>query len=260
MTPLGRPLYERVILITRPEPRNAELKRKLEALGARVEARPTIALEAPADFGPPERALRRLDDYDWLLFTSPSGVRFFLLLAQRFLGKLPRIRGSIAAVGPATGSALRAAGLRPAVVAGRSSAEGLAEAVEGRLRRGHRVLQVRPEEAREVLPEALRAAGAIVDSVPFYRNVAARDVPRIARDIRRELFDAIVFTSPSTLLRLLEGAAREGIEIVDAMRRTKLVAIGEITATALADAGLTTHAVAEKPSDDGIAQAVTGLF
>ena len=77
MTTPDRPLYERVILVTRPEERSQQLKRKLEALGARVEARPTIALEAPQDFGPPESALRKLGDYDWLLFTSINAVNFF---------------------------------------------------------------------------------------------------------------------------------------------------------------------------------------
>ena len=92
------------------------------------------------------------------------------------------------------------------------------------------------------------------------RNVAARDVPRIARDIRREMFDVVVFTSPSTALRLLEGAAAEGIEIRDAMRVTKVVAIGEVTASAVAQAGLPIHAVAARPSDDAIVEAVSGLF
>jgi uroporphyrinogen III methyltransferase/synthase len=155
---------------------------------------------------------------------------------------------------------LVAAGFRPTVVAANSRAEGLAAAVKGRLRRGHRVLLVRPEQAREVLPEALRSAGALVDAVAFYRNVSARDVPRIARDIGRELFDVVVFTSPSTALRLVEGASREGIDFRSSMRRTKIVAIGEITAAALVEAGLTTHAVADRPSDDAIVEAVVGLF
>ena len=74
-----RPLEGRSILVTRPAERAQELVRRLEALGARVEARPTIALEPPRNHEPVRAAIRRLGRYDWLLFTSPSGVEYFFL-------------------------------------------------------------------------------------------------------------------------------------------------------------------------------------
>jgi uroporphyrinogen-III synthase len=257
---LDRPLYDRAVLVTRPAERSEELKRKLEALGARVEARPTIALELPSDPEPARVALNRLGTYDWALFTSATGVRFFQLLAQRALGRMPRIEVAVAAIGPSTARALRAAGIRPRVVARDSTGEGLAEALSGRVKQGHRVLLVRPEVAREALPSALRAAGALVDTVAFYRNVAAQDVADIARDVRREVFDVVIFTSPSTAQRLFDGAISAGVEIRDTLRRVKVVAIGEVTARALRETGLTVDAVAPAPSDDGIVEAVRGLF
>lgn len=260
MNGLERPLYDRTVLITRPAERSEGLKRKLEALGARVEARPTIALELPTDSGPARLALMGLSTYDWVLFTSPSGVRFFTLLAQRVLGRIPRLDVAVAAIGPATAQALQAVGIKPQVVARDSSGEGLAEALGGRVKQGQRVLLARPEVAREVLPEALRSAGALVDTVAFYRNVAALDVADIARDVRREVFDVVVFTSPSTAHRLFDGATGAGVEIGDALRRVKIVAIGEVTARALREAGITVGAVAVRPSDDGIVEAVRGLF
>ena len=111
-----------------------------------------------------------------------------------------------------------------------------------------------------LLPSALRSGGAIVDTVAFYRNVAAQDVADIARDVRREVFDVVVFTSPSTAERLFEGATQADIAIGDALRRVKVVAIGEITARALREVGITVGAVAARPSDDGIVEAVRGLF
>jgi uroporphyrinogen III methyltransferase/synthase len=260
MNGLDRPLYDRTVLITRPAEHSEGLKRKLEALGAQVEARPTIALELPSDAGPARLALMSLSSYDWVLFTSPTGVRFFTLLAQRVLGRIPRLDVAVAAIGPSTAQALQAAGIKPQVIARDSSGEGLAEALVGRVKQGQRVLLARPEVAREVLPSALRSGGALVDTVAFYRNVAAQDVADIARDVRREVFDAVVFTSPSTAQRLFDGATEAGIEIADALRRVKVVAIGEITARALREAGITVGAVAPRPSDDGIVEAVRGLF
>ena len=254
------PLYERVILVTRPADRNAALKRKLEGLGARVDARPTIDLDLPRDFEPARRALLGLARYEWVVFTSPGGVRYFEALGRRVLGRPPRPQGAVAAIGPATAAALRQAGVEPAVVAVSSSAEGLVEALGGRVRAGQRVLLVRPEESREVLPQALRTGGALVDAIPFYRNVAARAVAEIAADVRRDAYDAVVFTSPSTALRLLEGAAEAEVEIHDALRRARIVAIGDVTARALAELGLPAGAVAATPSDDGIVEAVCSLF
>jgi uroporphyrinogen-III synthase len=260
MSGLDRPLYDRTVLLTRPAERSDGLTRKLEALGARVEARPTIALELPSDADPARRALMSLSTYDWVIFTSPSGVRFFLLLAQRALGRMPKLDNAVAAIGPSTARALRVAGINPQVVAEGSSAEGLAEALGGRIKQEQHVLLVRPEVAREVLPSALRSGGAMVDTVAFYRNVAAADVPDIARDVRREVFDVVVFTSPSTAHRLLEGATEAGIDLGDALRKVKVVAIGEVTGRALRDAGITVGAVASRPSDDAIVEAIIGLF
>jgi uroporphyrinogen III methyltransferase/synthase len=260
MRGLERPLYNRTVLVTRPAERSEELTRMLQALGAKVEARPTIALELPEDLGPARRALESLPSYDWLLFTSPSGVRFFLLLAQRMLGRVPKIDNAVAAIGPSTARALQVSGVRPRVVAENSSAEGMAEALGGQVRQGQRVMLVRPEVAREVLPSALRSAGALVDTVAFYRNVAAKDIGDIARDVRREVFNVVVFTSPSTAQRLLDGARAASIEIIDALRRVKVVAIGEVTSRALRDAGISVDAVAPTPSDEGIVEAIRGLF
>ena len=194
------------------------------------------------------------------MFTSPGGVRYFEALGRRVLGRAPRPRRSVAAIGPATERALREVGLEPAVVAALNSAEGLVEALGRRVEREQRVLIVRPEEARDVLPGALRRAGARVDTVPFYRNVAARGVVEIAADVRREVYDVVVFTSPSTALRLLEGAAAAEIEIVASLSRAKLVAIGEVTSLALGELGLPVGAVAATPNDDGIVDAVCSLF
>jgi len=253
-------LYERVILVTRPADRNASLKRKLESLGARVDARPTIDLDLPRDAGPARQALRRLGDYSWVVFTSPGGVRYFEALGRRVLARAPRPSHNVAAIGPSTARALRECGVEPTIVAKDSSAEGMVEALAGRVRPGERVLLVRPEEAREVLPQARSRAGAVVDAVPFYRNVAARNVVEIAGEVRREAYDVVVFTSPSTALRLLEGANAAEVEILAALRRAKIVAIGEVTKRALEDLGVPVGAVAPEPTDDGIVEAVCSLF
>ncbi len=253
---VDRPLAGRTVLVTRPEDRGQDLVARLEALGARVLVRPTIALEPASDSELARRALREVDRYDLMIFTSAAGVDFFsdLLCGEGTRARRPR--ATIAAVGPGTARALRDAGLTPDLVAKDPSAEGLAELLGELDLRGKRVLVVRPEVAREVLPEALRRVGAEVDAVPFYRTVTAPGTAQTAAEVSRGGIDAVVFTSPSTFHRLLEAAGSGREALVLALRQTTRIAIGPVTADALRDAGLPAHAVAGSPASQAIADAL----
>ena len=105
--------------------------------------------------------------YGLVCVASPNVPR---LLLERCGGDARALAGAtVAAVGPGTAAALREAGIVADVVAERSVAEGLLAALPGGLA-GVRALVARAEEARDTLPEGLRAAGAEVDVVPLYRT------------------------------------------------------------------------------------------
>ena len=76
----------------------------------------------------------------------------------------------------------------------------------------------------------------------------------------RRRFDVVVFSSPSTFRRLLEAAGGAAPDLLLALRRTAIVAIGPVSADALRQARLAVSAVAAEPSDDGIVRAVLSLF
>lgn len=255
-----RPLKGRVILATRPAERGEELGRLLRDRGARLEQRPTIALVPPSDPRPAREALSGLDRFDWLIFTSSNGVRFFFDRLASVEPALPAPRGRAASIGPATSRELEARGFPATVVASESRAEGLADALRERVRPGERALLVCPEESRPLLAERLQAQGLSVEAVPFYRNVAAPEVGAIALDVISGRYDAVVFTAPSTLRRLLEGAAERPAELRAALARIALVAIGPVTAGALEEQSFEAAAVAPEPSDRGIAEALRQAF
>jgi uroporphyrinogen-III synthase len=246
-------LAGRVVLVARPAGRGEPLAGLLRALGAEVEIRPTIVLEPPEDPRPAALAARRCDAFDWVVFTSPSGVQFFF--ASPSIAALP----SVAAIGPATARELERRGVACGVVARDSRAEGLAEALRASIVPGQRVLLVQPEVARPVLRRGIEELGAAVEAVAFYRNVAAAGAPAVARDVAAGRYDAIVLTSPSALERLLDAAA-DRAAVVAALRRARLVAIGGVTAAALERHGLAPAAVAREPSAEGIADAVVASF
>jgi uroporphyrinogen-III synthase len=253
-------LAGRVILVTRPADRGEELVRLLGGRGAVVEQRPTIALVPPSDPEPATRVLGRLESFDWILFTSSNGVRFFFQALAATGVALLGTKARMAAIGPATARELEAHGSSASLVARDSRAEGLAEALHEQVRSGERVLLVRPEETRPFLQQRLAQFGLRVEDVPFYRNVAAPGLPEIARDVVDGRYHAIVFTAPSTLRRLLRGAGERSAELREALDRLPLVAIGPLTAEAIVEEGLDAAAVAAEPSDTGLARALDGIF
>jgi len=250
------PLQGRRVLLPRPEEKGDDLVRRLEALGARVVVRPAIAFERPGDPEAARRAIRGIAGYDWMVFTSERGVSCFVELAREEGIDLGRRRGKVAAIGPSTARALRDAGLAADLEATDSRAEGLADLLLGAGVRGRRVLVVRPETARDVVPEALRRNGARVDAVAFYRTVAAPTVGDAAVEIAEGGFDAVVFTAPSTLRSLLAAAAPSREAMIRGLRSTARVAIGPVTAGALEEAGIPADAVAGSPTPEAIAEAL----
>ena len=124
------PLFGQRIVITRPFEESARSAAILEAMGAEVLVAPTVTLRAITDPGPLDAAIERLPDYDWLVFTSAAGVRFFLRrLEQR--GRDLRALGhlKLAAIGPTTADALAQLHLKADLVPESYRSEALAEAL-----------------------------------------------------------------------------------------------------------------------------------
>src|SRR3989442_2548 len=185
-------LTGKTILITRAASQSAELRSRLEDLGARVIECPTIHIVPPKSWKPVDDAIRRLNTYQWLLFTSANAVEQFM---DRMGERRPAI--PIAVVGSATAAKVQEWGLKPSLVPKEFRAEGLLEAFPENLV-GTRILFPRAEVARELLPDELRARGATVDIVAVYRTVKAFS-GNIGEILESERVDCIIFTSPSTI-------------------------------------------------------------
>ncbi len=102
-----RPLFGRTVLVTRPEGESDRSAAALEGLGAEVLLAPTVAIRPSKTHGPLDDAIARLQEFDWLVFTSTNGVTHFLDRLDS-LGRDLRVLGhlKIAAIGPSTAQAL----------------------------------------------------------------------------------------------------------------------------------------------------------
>lgn len=268
------------ILVTRTRHQASGLAAQLEALGATPILIPTIEIVPPESYAPLDAALAQLEtrvgeSYDWLVFTSANAVEIFHQRRQN-LRQLQGPVGShrdfqarvsaspehpspkIAAIGPATARAVQGIGLQADLVPSRYVAEGLAEALIAEAP-GKRILLVRACEARDILPEALAAAGVTVTIADAYRN----QIPPGSVSALQQLFsspvypDAITFTSSSTarnLFTLLDVAA------VKLPASVTLASIGPVTSQTLRDLGYPPQLEAAEPTITGLVQSLTTHF
>ncbi|MFL5575915.1 MAG: uroporphyrinogen-III C-methyltransferase [Gemmatimonadaceae bacterium] len=247
-----RPLFGRRVLVTRARARAGSLAERLRALGADVTEAPATRIE-PLDQAPLRRAVARLADYQWAVFTSQNAVTLFWE-ALRAEGRDARALAgvTVCAVGPATGEALLARGIAVDVVPRRFVAEGLLEALDGRGDlQAARVLYTTAQGARDVLPEGLAALGADVDVVRAYRSVPdAEGAATLRAALERGEVDLVTLTSASAVHAYVDavGAALAG--------RAPAASIGPITSEAARSAGLAVAAEAEESTIPGLVEAV----
>lgn len=235
-----KPLLGKGVVVTRAREQASGLAAQLAELGADVVQFPTIAIRPLDDYSELDTivaAIAEGDAYHWLIFTSVNGVRFFWRRLLR-AGWDARILGGVrvAAIGPATAAALRERGIVPDFVPDRYVAESVAQGLLERGVAGRRVLLPRAREAREVLPDVLRKAGALVDVIPVYETVpAAVRREDVLERLAEGRIHCVTFGSSSTVENFLS------LIPADTLRRypdVKLAAIGPITAATLGKHGL----------------------
>jgi uroporphyrinogen III methyltransferase/synthase len=260
-----RPLFGRRVLVTRAREQAGGTAELLRELGADPWVVPTIELRAPADPEPLERALRvlRSGGYDCVAFTSANGVErtWQALLAS---GADARAFGGarLAAIGPATARALESCGLRADVVAAEFRGEGLAssilEAVGGSAA-PLRVLLARAARARDVLPEALRAAGHRVDVAAAYEThpASADALAEIAAELEHGRVDAVLFTSSSTVENLSDGL---GGRAADLLGRARVASIGPVTTATAVSRGIRVDVTADSYTVPGLLEALAASY
>jgi uroporphyrinogen-III synthase len=257
-----QPLHGRRIAVTRAEEQAGGLAARLRELGAEPVVCAAIAITPPADFGPLDAAIGRLEDDDWLLVTSANGVRA-LLDRMAALGKGGEALAhlTIGAIGPATAEALAERGLRAAFVPSAYVAESILAEIGDVA--GLRMLLPRADIARETLAAGLRERGAAVDEIAAYRTVPGGGALALAELLRQGALDAITFTSSSTVRYTLDGLEAAGMDRTAAralLREIAVVCIGPVTAATARDEGLRVDVVAREYTAAGVVAALVERF
>jgi len=253
-----RALHARNVLVTGTTAVALPLVAEFQAHGATAHHVETIVAEPVADSALLDQAIfdLRRGYYDWLVVTSGNAVDALAGFSRQEpdSGAWPV---KVAAVGGRTATRMREIGFSVRIEPEDERGEGLIRAMTSEDVNGRRVLCLFGNRARKDIPESLRARGAEVDFVEAYRTVDATEItPEIRKLVRGGEIDVVTFASPSSVraMRHLLGTD------LAALSGACLVAIGPTTAAAMTTLGLPVHALATRPSADGVVEAVGGYF
>ena len=255
---MSLPLAGRRVLVTRAVGQASRLSDELRALGAEPVEVPLLEIVPPASYAPLDAALRKLDRYHWLIFTSANAVRALAGRAAHLGIALDGARlPQIAAIGSATAAEARRAQLTVALMPESYVAEGLLAAL-GTQAAGKRVLIARAAVARDLVPDTLRAGGAIVEVVEAYRNLLPASAPGQLRTALQQKIDAVPFTSSSSVTHLKEASDKAGIAFPFAGVRA--ISIGPITSQTLREHGWEPASEANPSDISGLVAAITRVL
>ena len=262
----NRPLFGRSIVVTRSREQAGALTAQLAALGADVLEFPCIEVLPLPDQSLVHTAIGHLPEYQWVVFTSANGVKFFWEQLKA-LGKDARALAPcrVAAIGPGTAQSLAERGITADFLPESFVAESVAEGLIGLGVAGQRILIPRAVSARDVLPQVLELAGAGVRVLPVYEarpDFNGRDELKSA--LAEGRVDFVTFASSSTVDNFFAGVPpemlqenRDKAEAGQTGRKIlRFACIGPITRAALESYGF---ACDVEPREYTIAGLVTAL-
>jgi uroporphyrinogen III methyltransferase / synthase len=240
------------VVVTRAESLDGPLSSQLRTLGLEVLLWPAVAV-APASGDSLERALARIEEFDWIIFASRNAVTAVI----RSLPRLPE-RMRVAAIGRATAQVLRGRGFRVDLMPNEATAAALVNAFATQGCAGAKILYPASSRALPTITQGLTQLGAEVRQVEAYRTEAAPlDADNCRAWIDRAVIGAVTFASPSAVVELERALGRA--HFTRLLAQADVVAIGPTTARALADRGRTA-VLAESATLSGLAHTTLRLL
>lgn len=256
-----RPLMGKRIVVTRSREQASDLVKKLSDLGADCLECPTINVVAPQDWKPLDAAIENLSSYNWIVFTSVNGVKFFF---KRLFenGKDVRALHNIktASIGPVTAQRLRDFGLNSDIIPESYRAESVIEAFKNQDVKGKKILLPRAEEARPILPVELTDMGAEVDEITTYCTKHARNnAETLLANLRDGSIDMVTFTSSSTV-KNFKALLPEDEDLKKLMQGVTIASIGPITTDTAKELGFDVQVTAEVFTIPGLCEAIEEYY
>lgn len=258
-----RPLFGKKIIVTRTREQASELIYELEEHGANCLECATIKITPIKKTPELDNALERISEFHWILFTSLNGVKYFFKKLHAHGMDARDLKGpGIAAIGKATADLLHTYGVNADLIPSVFTGEGLAQSLLDQGIEGRNILIPRAQQAREVIPETLRGAGAQVTVAPVYINTPVTENKKMIREeLASGSVDMVTFTSSSTVTNFLAMLEPESADELQALfKDVKIAAIGPITGKTVTDNGLVVDVQPAEHSITGMIDTILEVF
>lgn len=241
------------IVVTRARAQAGKLAELLEALGSEVIEFPTIEI-VPGDTSVDAATL---NDFDWVVFTSANGVKYFAEALEGTGRPFDFGDAKVCAVGPATREALESRGVNVDLVPDEYIAEGVLAALNSDAEfAGKHFLLPRGDLARDYLPEKLRESGAETTELVVYRTVCPEVSDAAKDDFVASKPDVVTFTSASTARHYVELLGEARLEVLG---NIVYASIGPQTTEAAEAAGLKVTIEPARHDVEGLVEALAGI-
>ena len=221
-----------IVAITRPYDRAKKACEIVESLGGEYVLAPTLDLE-PVNTESLKKLIKRKDELDWIVFTSPTTVISLNEFYPDFVKDIPC---KVAVIGNKTAQIAEEHGIDVDMIPEDFTAEGLVEEFEKNNITDQVIGVPRTLSARPTLPDGLKELGNEVIIAEAYRSLFPMDkvkVEYLIEQIKNQEIDAITFTSPLTVENFFKIVVEEE-EIAEILSEDLLtVAIGPITGKVL---------------------------
>jgi uroporphyrinogen III methyltransferase/synthase len=257
-----RPLFGKRIVVTRAREQASDFLIRLNALGAACIEFPTIEVVPPPNWDALDRAIMRLGRYQWVLFTSVNGVKFFFERLNALKMDVREMTDlKVGGIGPKTAQAIEEKGIKPDLVPDEYRAEAIVAGMKKEELEGARILLPRATKARDVLPVELVNRGAIVDEVPAYQTInPGQDTARVRKMLEQGAVHMVTFTSSSTVNNFMEMFQAERDQIHKWMENVAVACIGPVTAQTAEKKGLSVSVTPPEYTIESLTRAIVQFF
>ncbi|MBI5598415.1 MAG: uroporphyrinogen-III C-methyltransferase [Deltaproteobacteria bacterium] len=255
-----KPLFGKRVLVTRALEQAGEFSKLLEENGAEPIIFPVIKTVPPKSYTPVDRAIGGLEKYDWAIFTSANGVKYFFERLYSLGRDVRELKGvNICAIGPATAGAIKERGINVDLTPGRYRAEAIVKALGKNGIQGKRFLLPRAEKAREVLPGEIKRLGGRIDVVPVYRTIRpVKEARGLKKLVASGGVDIITFTSSSTVENFAGLFKKD--ELKRLLKGVHVACIGPVTADTAKKQGLKVDIMPKDYTIPALTEAIAGYF
>lgn len=265
----NKSLFGKRIMVTRARTQSSQLVSRIRDEGGKAIELPTIYIKENEDQAVLKSAIKEINTYNYIVFTSQNAVEIFfkaLFEAGKDLRTLANVK--VAAIGAITEKVLREKGILADIVPEKAVAEDLYESLKKVVQKEDKVLLPQAKNARDFLRDALENICELTYA-PVYETVMdtqasinGLDEVSSLEERRRELtsllenkeVDYITFTSASTAAYFMEILGKENLSKLEGV---KLISIGEITSAQMRELGMVVYKQSKEAKIESVLETIS---